>query len=78
MSGVATLPETVAVGLPYELIRDYLGRLPLLAPALRNRLDDIVSDDHDGRRRPGGRDCYNCGAVVADNGLDSAAVDELR
>jgi 3-hydroxyisobutyrate dehydrogenase-like beta-hydroxyacid dehydrogenase len=52
MSGIATLAETVAtaqaVGLPDELIRDYLGQLPLVAPALRNRLDDIVSGDHDG------------------------------
>jgi 3-hydroxyisobutyrate dehydrogenase-like beta-hydroxyacid dehydrogenase len=52
MSGIATLAETVAtaqaVGLPDELIRDYLGQLPLVAPALRNRLDDIVSGDHHG------------------------------
>jgi 3-hydroxyisobutyrate dehydrogenase-like beta-hydroxyacid dehydrogenase len=52
MSGVATLAEAVAtaqaVGLSDELIRDYLGQLPLVAPALRNRLDDIVSGDHDG------------------------------
>jgi 3-hydroxyisobutyrate dehydrogenase-like beta-hydroxyacid dehydrogenase len=52
MSGIATLAEVVAtaqaVGLPDELIRDYLGRLPLVAPALRNRLDDIVAGDHDG------------------------------
>jgi 3-hydroxyisobutyrate dehydrogenase-like beta-hydroxyacid dehydrogenase len=52
MSGVAALAETVATaqaaGLPDELIRDYLGQLPLVAPALGNRLDDIVSGDHDG------------------------------
>ena len=52
MSGIAALAEAVAtaqaVGLPDELIRDYLGQLPLLAPALRNRLDDIVSGDHRG------------------------------
>jgi 3-hydroxyisobutyrate dehydrogenase-like beta-hydroxyacid dehydrogenase len=52
MSGIATLAEVVAtaqaVGLPDELIRDFLGQLPLVAPALRNRLDDIVSGDHDG------------------------------
>jgi 3-hydroxyisobutyrate dehydrogenase-like beta-hydroxyacid dehydrogenase len=52
MSGIATLAETVAtaqaVGLPDQLIRDFLGQLPLVAPALRNRLDDIVSGDHDG------------------------------
>src|SRR5437660_10951899 len=52
MSGIATLAEAVAmaqvVGLPDELIREYFGQLPLVAPALRNRLDDIVSGDHDG------------------------------
>jgi 3-hydroxyisobutyrate dehydrogenase-like beta-hydroxyacid dehydrogenase len=52
MAGIAVLAETVAtaqaVGLPDELIRGYLGQLPLVAPALRNRLDDIVSGDHDG------------------------------
>jgi 3-hydroxyisobutyrate dehydrogenase-like beta-hydroxyacid dehydrogenase len=52
MSGIAALAETVATaqaaGLPDKLIRDFLGQLPLVAPALRNRLDDIVSGDHDG------------------------------
>jgi 3-hydroxyisobutyrate dehydrogenase-like beta-hydroxyacid dehydrogenase len=52
MAGIAALAETVATaqafGLPDELIRDYFGQLPLVAPALRNRLDDIVSGDHDG------------------------------
>jgi 3-hydroxyisobutyrate dehydrogenase-like beta-hydroxyacid dehydrogenase len=52
MSGIAALAETVAtaqaVGLSDELIRGYLGELPLVAPALRNRLDDIVSGNHDG------------------------------
>jgi 3-hydroxyisobutyrate dehydrogenase-like beta-hydroxyacid dehydrogenase len=52
MSGIVALAETVAtaqaVGLSDELIRDYLGQLPLVAPALRNRLDDIVSGNHDG------------------------------
>jgi 3-hydroxyisobutyrate dehydrogenase-like beta-hydroxyacid dehydrogenase len=52
MSGIAAVAETVATaqaaGLPDQLIRDYLGQLPLVAPALRNRLDDIVSGNHDG------------------------------
>jgi 3-hydroxyisobutyrate dehydrogenase-like beta-hydroxyacid dehydrogenase len=30
------------------LIRDYFGRLPLVAPGLRNRLDDIISGEHRG------------------------------
>ena len=52
MSGIATLAEAVvtaqAVGLPDDLIREYFGQLPLVAVALRNRLDDIVSGNHDG------------------------------
>lgn len=52
MSGIATLAEAVAaaqaVGLADDLIRDYFAQLPLVAPALRNRLDDIVSGDHHG------------------------------
>jgi 3-hydroxyisobutyrate dehydrogenase-like beta-hydroxyacid dehydrogenase len=31
-----------------ELIGGYFGQLPLVAPALRNRLADIVAGDHDG------------------------------
>ena len=52
MSGIAALAETVAtaqaVGLPDDLIRDFFGRLPLVAPALRNRLEAIVSGDGKG------------------------------
>ncbi len=52
MSGIAALAETVAtaqaVALPNELIREYFSQLPLIAPALRNRLDDIISGDHQG------------------------------
>jgi 3-hydroxyisobutyrate dehydrogenase-like beta-hydroxyacid dehydrogenase len=52
MSGIATLAEVVVaaqtVGLPDELIRDFFGRLPLVAPGLRNRLDPIVCGKHEG------------------------------
>jgi 3-hydroxyisobutyrate dehydrogenase-like beta-hydroxyacid dehydrogenase len=52
MSGIATLGEAVAAaqaaGLADELISEYFGHIPLVAPALLNRLDDIVSGDHDG------------------------------
>jgi 3-hydroxyisobutyrate dehydrogenase-like beta-hydroxyacid dehydrogenase len=52
MTGIATLAEAVAtaqaVGLPDQLIRDYFGQLPLVSPALRNRLEDIVAGDHHG------------------------------
>jgi 3-hydroxyisobutyrate dehydrogenase-like beta-hydroxyacid dehydrogenase len=52
LSGIAILAETVAtaqaVGLADDLISEYFGHLPLVAPALRNRIDDIVSGDHQG------------------------------
>ena len=52
MSGIAALGETVAAaqaaGLADDLIRQYFGQIPLVAPALLNRLDDIISGDHDG------------------------------
>jgi len=52
LSGVATLAEAVATcqaaGLGDELIRAYFGQSPLVAPALHNRLDDVISGDHIG------------------------------
>jgi 3-hydroxyisobutyrate dehydrogenase-like beta-hydroxyacid dehydrogenase len=52
LSGIAILAETVAAaqaaGLTDDLISGYFGDLPLVAPALRNRLDDMVSGDHEG------------------------------
>ncbi|MGP0050112.1 MAG: NAD(P)-dependent oxidoreductase [Solirubrobacteraceae bacterium] len=52
MSGIATLAEVVgtaqAVGLSDDLIREYFSQLPLVAPALHNRLDDIIAGSHGG------------------------------
>jgi 3-hydroxyisobutyrate dehydrogenase-like beta-hydroxyacid dehydrogenase len=52
LTGIASLAEAVATAqatdLDDELIRDHFGRLPLVAPGLRNRLDDIISGDHQG------------------------------
>ena len=52
MTGIANLAEAVATaqaaGLKDALIRDYLGGLPLVAPGLRNRLDDLISGEHRG------------------------------
>ena len=52
LSGIAILAETIAtaqaVGLADDLIIDYFAHLPLVAPALRYRLEDIVSGDHKG------------------------------
>jgi 3-hydroxyisobutyrate dehydrogenase-like beta-hydroxyacid dehydrogenase len=52
LTGIASLAEAVATaqaaGLDDTFIRDYFSRLPLVAPGLRNRLDDIISGDHRG------------------------------
>jgi 3-hydroxyisobutyrate dehydrogenase len=52
LAGIASLAEAVATaqaaGLDETLIRDYFSRLPLVAPGLRNRLDDIISGEHRG------------------------------
>jgi len=52
MTGIATLAEAVAtgqaVGLDDDVLATFLGGSPLVAPALRNRLDDIVAGDHRG------------------------------
>ena len=61
LAGIASLAEAVATaqaagavataqaaGLDDTFIRDYFQRLPLVAPGLRNRLDDIISGEHRG------------------------------
>ena len=52
MSGLAALSEVVAVaqaaGLGDPALREFLGQSPLVAPALQNRLDDMVDGDHRG------------------------------
>jgi 3-hydroxyisobutyrate dehydrogenase-like beta-hydroxyacid dehydrogenase len=75
MSGIATLAEAVAAaqtaGLADDLIRDYFGQLPLVAPALRNRLDDIVSGDHRGwfSTRLGAKDVRLAEELAGSHGL---------
>ena len=52
LAGIASVAEAVATaqaaGLDDTFIRDYLQRLPLVAPGLRNRLDDIIAGEHRG------------------------------
>ena len=75
MSGIAALAEAVAtaqaLGLADDLIRDYFGRLPLVAPALRNRLDDVVSGDHHGwfSTRLGAKDVRLTADLAASHGV---------
>jgi 3-hydroxyisobutyrate dehydrogenase-like beta-hydroxyacid dehydrogenase len=52
MSGIAVLGEVVAAaegtGLDPSVIHTYLSSSPLVAPALHNRLEDILHGDHEG------------------------------
>jgi 3-hydroxyisobutyrate dehydrogenase-like beta-hydroxyacid dehydrogenase len=52
MTGVVALSEAVAAGegagLEAPLITDLLRNLPTVAPALHNRVEDIVGGEHDG------------------------------
>jgi 3-hydroxyisobutyrate dehydrogenase-like beta-hydroxyacid dehydrogenase len=75
LSGIAILAETIAtaqaVGLADDLISDYFGHLPLVAPALRNRLDDMVSGDHKGwfATRLGAKDLRLAEGLARANGV---------
>jgi 3-hydroxyisobutyrate dehydrogenase-like beta-hydroxyacid dehydrogenase len=52
LSGIAVLAEMIAtaqaVGLAEDVMREFLDASPLVAPALRNRLDALVAADHAG------------------------------
>lgn len=52
MAGIATLGEAIAMGvaggLDLEVVRRFLGGVPTVAPALHNRLDDLINGSHDG------------------------------
>jgi 3-hydroxyisobutyrate dehydrogenase-like beta-hydroxyacid dehydrogenase len=52
MAGIATLAEAIAIGkaggLDLEFVRLFLGGVPMVAPALHNRLDDLINSSHDG------------------------------
>jgi 3-hydroxyisobutyrate dehydrogenase-like beta-hydroxyacid dehydrogenase len=84
MSGIATLAEAVATaqaaGLPDHLIREYFGQLPLVAPALRNRLDDIVSGNHDGwfSTALGAKDVRLAGDLARSHGAQLPLADAVK
>ncbi|MDP9840853.1 NAD(P)-dependent oxidoreductase [Streptosporangium lutulentum] len=52
MSGIAVIAEVVATGqaagLDEAMLREFLFQWPTVAPALHNRLDGILGDDHRG------------------------------
>jgi|HubBroStandDraft_1064217.scaffolds.fasta_scaffold18089_2 3-hydroxyisobutyrate dehydrogenase-like beta-hydroxyacid dehydrogenase len=52
MSGLAALSEAVATaqsaGMGVEIVRGFLADLPLVAPALQNRVEDVLTGEHAG------------------------------
>jgi len=52
LSGIAVLAEMIAtaqaVGMPEPVLRGFLDESPLVAPALRNRLNGLLAGDHAG------------------------------
>lgn len=82
---LAVLAEAVvtaqANGIDEELI-GALGRMPLVAPALQNRLDDVIHGDHEGwwSARLGQKDVRLARSIAADRGLElslAATVDAM-
>jgi 3-hydroxyisobutyrate dehydrogenase-like beta-hydroxyacid dehydrogenase len=59
------------LGLPDDLIRDFFGHLPLVAPGLRNRLDPIVAGEHEGwfSMRLGAKDVRLADALARSHGI---------
>jgi 3-hydroxyisobutyrate dehydrogenase-like beta-hydroxyacid dehydrogenase len=82
---LSVLAEAVATaqanGVDDRLLAE-LGRTPLVAPALQNRLDDVIHGDHEGwfSAGLGRKDVYLARALASKGGLDLAvatAVEEL-
>ena len=75
LSGLAALAEAVATaqgaGVDAERLRGFLSTLPLVAPGLHNRLDDVIDGDHEGwfASRLGAKDAQLMGDMAASAGL---------
>jgi 3-hydroxyisobutyrate dehydrogenase-like beta-hydroxyacid dehydrogenase len=84
MSGIATLAEVVATGqaggLSDEELVELLGQLPTVAPALRNRVDDIVRGPHEGwfSTELGAKDVRLFSEEAAANGVSLPLADAVR
>jgi 3-hydroxyisobutyrate dehydrogenase-like beta-hydroxyacid dehydrogenase len=84
LSGIAALSETVAVaqaaGLEDDFLIEFLSGSPLVAPALRNRLADIVSGGHEAWFTVplGAKDLDLFLALGADNGVDPVLARAVR
>ncbi|RCG31687.1 NAD(P)-dependent oxidoreductase [Sphaerisporangium album] len=75
MSGIAVVSEAVATaqaaGIDSGLLREVLYEWPTVAPALRNRLDDVLGGDHEGwfTTRLGAKDVRLLAEVAEAHGL---------
>lgn len=76
MAGLAIVAEVVATGqaagLDPSMLRDFLSQWPTVAPALHNRLDDVIAGDHRGwfTTRLGAKDVRLTVELAASLGLD--------
>jgi len=84
MTGIATLAEAVATGqaagLDDDLLRTFLSASPLVAPALQNRLDDILGGEHDGWFSAvlGAKDLRLAEQLASDAGLELPVAEVVR
>jgi 3-hydroxyisobutyrate dehydrogenase-like beta-hydroxyacid dehydrogenase len=84
MAGVAVLAEGVAVGqaagVDADLLREFLGTISLVAPGLHNRLDDVLTGDHQGwfTTRLGAKDVRLFEDAAAAAGLRLPIADLVR
>jgi 3-hydroxyisobutyrate dehydrogenase-like beta-hydroxyacid dehydrogenase len=75
LSSLAALAEAVATaqrtGIDNETLRAFLSSLPLVAPGLHNRLDDVIDGDHKGwfATRLGAKDARLMDELAASAGL---------
>ncbi|WP_271215379.1 NAD(P)-dependent oxidoreductase [Streptosporangium carneum] len=76
LAGLAVVSEAVAAGqaarLDESMLRDFLFQWPTVAPALHNRLDDVIGGDHHGwfTTRLGAKDVRLAAELAESLGLD--------
>lgn len=84
MGGVAMLGEAIAAGqatgLDPGMFRNYLMSTPLVAPALHNRVDDLLTGDHEGwfSVALGDKDVGLAIQVAVEAGVDMAVAESVR
>jgi 3-hydroxyisobutyrate dehydrogenase-like beta-hydroxyacid dehydrogenase len=84
MAGVVTLSEAVATaqaaGIDDGALRDLFGALPVVAPALHNRLDDLLDGDHAGwfSATLGAKDVRLAGELAHSLGISLPVAEAVR